>query len=188
MEHLTRVEYCPGDGTRYNLLIGKARISERAELGLFVAKMDYNTGTSAIFPDGDFNHWTYVAEKLRCGEIAARAIAHFLNLRFFEPYKAQLKQHIGGIEGCFKKVLPPCFITRWDDENVVYHRTIDEILDIALSITHGVTYADILYTGPYGVGEHTPVPLYMGPFGVQEHPPEECNPKEEPSNNTPKEE
>lgn len=142
---LTRVEYCPGNGTKYALLVGKAENQPGEDPKLFISWMRSNWGTCAIFVPGVFKHYSYVSEKLQCPEADARVIAHFINLRFTIGYAESLADEPNGPlnQGGLLTHLPRCLQEYTDvEKREVRKRTLSEILEVALSHEHGITYSE----------------------------------------------
>lgn len=75
---MTRTEYCPGNGTRYDLIYG------HTDSGDFVLVWLHKSGTGGsafVFDPGDFPflHWTYFMEKTGLHKADAAALLSFLS-------------------------------------------------------------------------------------------------------------
>jgi len=142
---LTRVEYQPGNGTNYALLLGKAENQPGEAPKLFIAWMRSNWGTCAIVQPGVFKHYSYIGEKLQCGEEDARVIAHFINLRFTIGYASSLNGMPNSPidQSSLLAHLPRCLQEYTDTEKrEVRKRTLGEALGAALSLEHGIVYSE----------------------------------------------
>lgn len=139
MNNLYRTEYEPGDGTRYTILTGLATSEPGEGPGLFVACLFGNAGTAAMVgPPGDFLAWTYLQEKLQCRETTARAVAHFLNLRYCPDYAESLATGNGPMNReSLREHLPHCL--KWEGRE---SRTREELFEVASDRTHGIRYSE----------------------------------------------
>ena len=79
-------EYCPGNGTRYAMLmtqLGSLSEDARARLGtgpggVLVTMMNYSNRQSIVVGNGDFLHYGYVKEKLDVSTSDAVVLAEFI--------------------------------------------------------------------------------------------------------------